>query len=54
MLWTGAVDRIPEDPEDLAGLTYLPCENCRRDGRPQWQRYEIVPPNPAVQIIVRP
>jgi hypothetical protein len=54
VLWTGSVERIPEDLEDVAGLTYLPCEGCRKAKRPQWQRYEIVPPDPIVQITVRP
>jgi hypothetical protein len=53
ILWTGSVERIPEDLEDVAGLTYLPCEGCRKAKRPQWQRYEIVPPNPAISITVR-
>jgi hypothetical protein len=52
VLWTGSVERIPEDLEDVAGLTYLPCENCRKASRPQWQRFEIVPPDPAILIRV--
>jgi hypothetical protein len=52
MLWTGVVAHIPEDPEDLAGLTYLPCEDCRRSRRPQWHRYETIPPDPIIKIVV--
>lgn len=52
LLWTGSVNRIPEDPEDLGGLSYLPCERCKKQGRPQWQRYELLPPNPSIKIVV--
>jgi hypothetical protein len=54
LLWTGAVSRIPSDPEDLAGLMYLHCETCRRAKRAQWHRFEAMPPNPTVVIRVRP
>jgi hypothetical protein len=52
MLWTGVVERIPQDPEDLEGLMYLPCETCRRAHRSQWHRYEAIPSNPVVEVIV--
>lgn len=52
LLWTGAVPRIPIDPEDLLCLTYLPCETCRKAKRPHWHRYEIEPPDPPLRIVV--
>lgn len=49
-LWTGAVERMPLEPDTLH---YHPCETCRKAGRPHWMRYEVEPPDPPVKVVVR-
>lgn len=55
MVWTGALPDMPEPevPDEPDPLHYLPCETCRKQGRPHWSRWEVVPPNPPVVIVVR-
>jgi hypothetical protein len=52
LLWTGVVERLPEDPEEMLGLDYRPCETCRDEKRPHWHRYEVIPPDPIIKIVV--
>lgn len=46
-VWTGSVERVPHDLPGVLpdGLAYLHCSKCKK-----WQRFEVVPPNPAVEL----
>lgn len=63
-LWTGAVPKVPIDeitleiedadlyPEDEPANIYVPCETCRKSKRAHWMRFEEIPENASIQIIV--
>jgi hypothetical protein len=42
LIWTGAVDKTPYEPD---GLVYCQCKRCGK-----FQRYEIIPIDPPVRI----
>ena len=42
LIHTGSVEHPPFEPD---GLLYLQCSACD-----QWNRYEVPPPNPVVQV----